>query len=137
MNMKMIENLTELIIEKRIGKIISNIDITINFDIKKTTHTTNRFVRTDIKGYSDVEISNAEIVEFLNHAKSEIAENIASQNILNNDKFVVKSLEWELACAIIAKQIDDFEWEMLVLTVFRESLENPFRVGKDQLVIWV
>jgi len=135
--MKMIQNLTELIIEKRIGKIISNIDITINFDIKKTTHTTNRFTRTGIEGYSDVPISNDEIVEFLKHAKSEIAENIASQNIVNGNKFVVKCLEWELACAIIAKQIDDFEWEMLVLTVFRESLENPFRVGKDQLVIWV
>ena len=28
-------------------------------------------------------------------------------------------------------------WKLYITTVFRESYDNPFRVGKDQVIIWV
>ncbi len=135
--MKLLQELHNLILEKYIGSVTSNIEISIDFDIKKTNHATDRFTRTGIEGYNDSPISNSELLEFLNISKSKISEKIASQEIVNASKFVIKSNEWEMACPIIAKQKGDFKWEMLVLTVFRESPDNPFRVGKNQLTLWV
>ena len=136
-NMKLLQELHNLILEKYIGSVTSNIEISIKFDIKKTSHATDQFTRTGIKGYNESPISNSELLEFLNISKSKITEKIASQEIIDGSKFVLKSNDWEMACPIIAKQRGDFKWEMLVLTVFRESPENPFRVGKNQLILWV
>jgi hypothetical protein len=135
--MKLLEGLSNLVLEKYIGTIETNIDINIEFTIKKTNHATDRFTRDNIEGYNQTEISNEEIVEFLSRAKRQMAKLIASQKIVNGTKFVVKSPELEMACPIIAKQKNSFKWEMLVLTVFRESFDNPFRVGKGQIVISV
>ena len=70
-------------------------------------------------------------------SKNEIAQKIVSQEITPETEFVVKSLKWELAMAIIPIYITGTYWELLIKTVFRESENNPFRVGEDQLVIIV
>jgi len=67
----------------------------------------------------------------------EIAEKIAQHNIIDNEPFVVKSAEKEIALAIVPKHVEDNFWKLVIITVFRESYNNPFRVGEDQLVIWV
>jgi hypothetical protein len=68
-------------------------------------------------------------------SKNEIAEKIVSQEITPETEFVVKSLKWELAMVILPIYITGTYWELLIKTVWRESKHNPFRVGKDQLVI--
>ena len=73
----------------------------------------------------------------MNLAKKEIAEKIVEREINDGTEFVVKSLKWELALAIGAEFQGGTYWILKVYTVFRESLDNPFKVGKDQLVIWV
>jgi len=67
----------------------------------------------------------------------EIAEKIAQHNITHNEAFVVKSVEKEIAIAIIPKHVEDNFWKLVISTVFRESYDNPFRVGENQIVIWV
>ena len=51
--------------------------------------------------------------------------------------FVIKSLKWELAIAITPVHVVGTHWELIIKTVFRESKYDPFRVGKDQLVIMI
>ena len=68
---------------------------------------------------------------------NEIAEKIINREILNRDPFVVKSEKWELAIPLNPVHVSGTNWVLEVFTVFRESRENPFRVGKDQIVIWV
>ena len=70
-------------------------------------------------------------------SKNESAEKIVNQEITPETEFVLKSLKWELAMAITPIHITGTYWELLIKTVFRESNNNPFRVGKDQLVIIV
>ncbi len=103
-NMKLLQELHNLILEKYIGSVTSNIEISIKFDVKKTSHATDQFTRTGIEGYNETPISNSELLEFLNISKSKISEKIASQEIVDGSKFVLKSNEWEMACPIVAKQ---------------------------------
>jgi hypothetical protein len=51
--------------------------------------------------------------------------------------FVIKSIQKEIAIAIDPTLIGGTYWKLYVLTVFRESEELPFRVSKDQVVIWI
>jgi hypothetical protein len=75
--------------------------------------------------------------EIINKSKKEIAEKIINQEIVPEQQFVVKSLKWELAIAMTAIHIEGTHWKLLIKTVFRESKRNPFRVGENQLVIYV
>jgi hypothetical protein len=125
----------QLIVEKRIGQISSKIEVIFSFDVDRTTHAYDRKTRDDIELYDEREISNSEINEVISFAKKEIAECIVNGEITEDTNFVVRSSKWGLAIAIIAKHIGGTYWKLLVRTVFRESNLNPFRVGRDQLVI--
>jgi len=139
----------QLLIEKTIAQIVSNIEVSFNLEVDRGLHAFNRKNRKELEGqgfkltgkhsyeYNQREISNSEIKEVLNLAKKEIAEKIVEREINDGTEFVVKSLNWELALAIGAEFQGGTYWILKVYTVFRESLDNPFKVGKDQLVIWV
>jgi hypothetical protein len=124
-----------LILEKRIGQISSNIEVIFSFDVDRTGHAYDRKTRNDIELYDEREISNSEITEVISFARKEIAEYIVSGEITEDTNFVVRSSKWGLAIAIVAKHMGGTYWKLLVRTVFRESNLNPFRVGRDQLVI--
>ena len=127
----------ELLLEKRIAQVRASIEVVFSFDVKRTTHAFDRKTRDDIEDYNQRPIVNAEIKEIIRLSKNEIAQKIVSQEITPETEFVVKSLKWELAMAIIPIYITGTYWELLIKTVFRESENNPFRVGEDQLVIIV
>lgn len=138
-----------LLLEKTIAQIVSNIEIAFNLEVDRSVHAFDRKQRKDLEGkgfelsgkhsyeYNQREISNPEIKEVINLAKKEIAEKIVSREINDEIPFIIKSLKWEMALTIIPMFQGGTYWILKVKTVFRESLDNPFRVGKDQLVIWV
>ena len=125
----------ELLVEKRIAQVSASLEVLFSFDVNRTSHAFDRAVRDDIIGYNTRPIVNAEIKEIISIAKSEIAQKIVNQEIKTEEPFVVKSLKWELAMAITPVHISGTYWELIIKTVFRESKYDPFRVGKDQLVI--
>jgi hypothetical protein len=127
----------ELLLEKRIAQVRASIEVVFSFDVKRTSHAFDRKTRDDIEDYNPRPIVNAEIKEIIRMSKNEIAEKIVNQEITPETEFVIKSLKWELAMAITPIHITGTYWELLIKTVFRESNNNPFRVGKDQLVIIV
>jgi len=127
----------ELLLEKRIAQVRASIEVVFSFDVKRTSHAFDRKTRDDIEDYNPRPIVNAEIKEIIRMSKNEIAEKIVNQEITPETEFVLKSLKWELAMAITPIHITGTYWELLIKTVFRESKYNPFRVGKDQLVIIV
>jgi len=138
-----------LLLEKTIAQIVSNLEVTFNLEVDRGAHSFDRQTRKDLEGkgyeltgkhsyeYNQREISNNEIKEVIGLAKKEIAERIVSREINNEIPFVIKSLKWELAIAIFPMFQGGTYWILKVGTVFRESKANPFRVGEDQLVIWV
>jgi hypothetical protein len=125
-----------LLLEKRIGQLLSNIKVQYSFDIDRTHHAYLRRTRQGIENYNESEISNSELRYFIDFTLKDIAEKIATQEIIDGEKFVVKSISKELAVTIKAVQMGDYYWTLELITVFRESAGNPFRVGKNQLVIW-
>jgi hypothetical protein len=127
----------ELLLEKRIAQVRTSIEVVFSFDVNRTSHAFDRKTRDDIEDYNPRPIVNAEIKEIIRMSKNEIAEKIVNQEITPETEFVLKSLKWELAMAITPIHITGTYWELLIKTVFRESNNNPFRVGKDQLVIIV
>ncbi len=126
-----------LLLEKRIAQLMSSFEVQYSFDVDRSTHAYERRTRKDIEDYNDKEISNSEIKYVISLSLKQIAEKIAQHNITNNDAFVVKSFEKEIAIAIIPKHVEDNFWKLVISTVFRESYDNPFRVGENQIVIWV
>jgi hypothetical protein len=138
-----------LLLEKTIAQIVSNLEVTFNLELDRGQHAFDRKNREDLEGkgfeltgkhsyeYDQREISNGEIKEVVNLAKKEIAEKIVGREINNKIPFIIKSLKWELAIVIYPMFQGGTYWILKVGTVFRESEVNPFRVGEDQLVIWV
>jgi hypothetical protein len=126
-----------LLIEKTIGQIISTIEVKFNLEIDRKSHSFDRSTRPELKGYNQRPIENKEIREIIAVARKKIAEKIISEEILEKVPFVVKSVEKEIALVLIPHHQSGTYWVLEVKTNFRESAENPFRVGKDQLVIWV
>jgi hypothetical protein len=132
-NNNLIQNL--LILEKRISQIASTIEVTFGFDIIKTTHADDRsdFAKRGLSGNQNP-ISNAEMSEFVSYFKRDIAEGIATGEILNQTEFVIRSLEKELSMAVIAEEVANNYWKLIIKTVFRESDEHRLKTGRDQLV---
>jgi hypothetical protein len=124
-----------LILEKRISQIASTIEVTFGFDIIKTTHADDRsdFAKRGLGGNQNP-ISNAEMSEFVSYFKRDIAEGIATGDIVNQTEFVIRSLERELSMAIIAEEVAQNYWKLVIKTVFRESEEHRLKTGVDQLV---
>ena len=133
MDNNLLQNL--LILEKRISQIASTIEVTFGFDIIKTTHADDRsdFAKRGLSGNQNP-ISNAEMSEFVSYFKRDIAEGIATGEILNQTEFVIRSLEKELSMAVIAEEVANNYWKLIIKTVFRESDEHRLKTGRDQLV---
>ena len=126
-----------LLLEKRIAQLMSSFKIQYSFEVDRTTHAYHRKTRTGISDYNEKEISNSEIKYIIELSLRDIAEKIAQHNIIDDEAFVVKSVDKEIALAIVPKHVEDNFWKLVIITVFRESFSNPFRVGENQLVIWV
>lgn len=126
-----------LLLEKRIAQLMTSMKIYYSFEVDRTMHAHLRKTRTDIENYNDREISNGELKYIVDLALRDIAEKIAEHNIVHDEAFVIKSKEKEIAIAIVPKHVEDSFWKLIITTVFRESYEHSFRVGENQLVIWV
>jgi hypothetical protein len=128
-----------LILEKKIAQIVSTIEVTFNLEVDRIPHTYERSTRPELEntGYNQRPIESREIREIIMMAKTEIAEKIINREIKEGERFVVKSEKWELAIPLEPIHVSGTNWILQVFTVFRESRENPFRVGKNQIVIWV
>jgi hypothetical protein len=128
-----------LILEKKILQITTKMDVVFNFEFHKGSHANSRSTRPEQgENYNQRIISNSELKYFIdNYVKRNIAEYIVTGEIKDNIPFVVKSLKWELSFPIYPNHIGGTYWMMNIGTLWRESLENPFYVGKNQLVIWV
>lgn len=125
-----------LLLEKRIGQISSQIEVIYSFDIIKTTHSTDRETRVGIPDYNEKIITNPELVEFIEWFRRDIAEHMVSGDIQADVEFVIKSDDRELACVLIPRQETNTYWRLVVKTVWRESPQNRLRVGRDQLVLF-
>jgi hypothetical protein len=126
-----------LLLEKRIAQISSQIEVTFAFDVDRSKHAYDRRVRDDIEDYDKREVSNSEISELIRVVRKEIAEKIVSGEIVDGEAFVVKSPERRLALSIVPEHGMGMFWTLFVTTVFRETYVNPFKVGRDQVVILI
>ena len=124
-----------LILEKRISQIASTIEVTFGFDVIKTTHADDRsdFAKRGLSGNQNP-ISNAEMSEFVSYFKRDISEGIAKGDIVSQTEFVIRSLDRELSMAIIAEEVGQNYWKLVIKTVFRESDEHKLKTGVDQLI---
>ena len=125
-----------LLLEKRIGQISSQIEVIYSFDVIKTTHSTERETRVGISDYNEKNISNPELVDFIEWFRRDIAEHIVSGEIEDGVDFIIKSDDRELACVIIPRQETNTYWKLVIKTIWRESSSNRLRVGRDQLVLY-
>lgn len=130
-------NISELLLlEKRIAQISNSIEVTFSFDVIKTQHAeerqdfSSRGLDVETYGY----ISNREMSDFVSRFKNDIAEDIALGNIVDETNFVIRSDDWQLAMAIIAKHIQGSYWQLIIKTVFRETDDFRLKTAKDQLV---
>ena len=124
-----------LLLEKRIDQISSTIEVTFGFDVIKTTHADDRsdFSKRGLGGNLNP-ISNAEMSEFVSYFKRDISEGIATGDIIDQTEFVIRSLDRELSMAIIAEEVTQNYWKLVIKTVFRESDEHKLKTGVDQLI---
>lgn len=128
-----------LLQEKTIAQISTSIEVTFNLEIDRKKHSYDRKTRPELNdvGYNQRPIESREIREVVMLAKTEIAEKIVYGEIVDGEPFVVKSEKWELAIPLNPVHISGTNWVLEVFTVFRESKNNPFRTGRNQLIIWV
>ena len=128
-----------LLQEKTIAQIVTSIEVTFNLEVDRKKHAFDRSTRPELEGtgYNQRPVENREIREVVMMAKSQIAEKIVNREIKDGEAFVVKSEKWELAIPLNPVHISGTNWVLEVFTVFRESKDNPFRTGKNQIVIWV
>jgi len=124
-----------LILEKRIGQIATNFEVTFGFDVITTKHSNYRSGGRDLDDYNQRPVSNAEIVEFIQNFKRDIAEKILTGEIQQSEPFVLVSNRWELAMAVSAERESGTYWKLVVITVFRQSDLYKFKVGENQIVI--
>lgn len=130
----------QLLLEKRIARVMSNLEVQFNFEIDRSPHAFERSTRPELEkqgiDYNQREISNAELKEFVGMFTKEIAEKIVENEIYDKVPFVLKSLKWELAVPIIPIHEGGTSWKLVIKTVFRESQSNPMKTHKDQLILW-
>ena len=124
-----------LLLEKRIGQIATNFEVTFGFDIITTKHSNYRGGGRDLEDYNQRPVSNSEIVEFIQIFKKRIAEKIISGEIEDKVPFVLVCERWELSMPIIPEQVQDTYWKLIVKSVFRESETYKLRTGEEQLVL--
>lgn len=127
-----------LLLEKRILQVLQDLQTQFYFEVSRTAHSDERKTRPELmdKDYNQREITNQELKEFVKLFFRDIAEHIVQHDIVNKKAFVIKSLKWELAMPIVPIHNGGTSWTLLFTSAFRESSDNPFRTGKDQLVIY-
>lgn len=135
MDIKQIIKEEHLLLEKRIAQLSSTIDITFGFDVVKTKHAEKRKDVTKRGLGHEMMISNAEMKEVLSKYKGDVARSIVGGEIENGTNFVIKDMKFGLSMVIVAEQVHGNYWKLVIKTVFRETYENPLRVGTNQLVI--
>ena len=133
--MKLLESLSKLLLEKRIGQILSNIEVVIGFDIVSTKHSVDRSTRSGLSNYNQTPISNSEIVELVTFFRREIAEKIVNGEIQNDVPFAIKSIDRNLAAVISPNMESNLYWKLVVITVFREDEDNRLKTFRGQIVI--
>ena len=133
--MKLLESLSRLLVEKRIGQISANIEVVLGFDILSTKHSVDRSVRTGISNYNQTPITNSEIVELVSFFRREIAERIVNGEIQNDVPFAIKSIDRNLAAIINPNMESNLYWKLVVVTVFREDENNRLKTFRGQVVL--
>ena len=133
--MKLLESLSRLLLEKRIGQISSNIEVVLGFDILSTKHSVDRSTRTGLLNYNQTPITNSEIVELVSFFRREIAERIVNGEIQNNTPFAIKSIDRNLAAIIDPNMESNLYWKLVVVTVFREDEINKLKTYRGQIVL--
>lgn len=126
----------EFLLEKRIDQISTSIEVNFSIDLIKTKHVEDRhdFDKRSLNVENIGKISNSEMKEFVHFFKKEIVEAIATGEIKDQENFVIKSEDRQLAMALISEQVEGNYWKLIIKTVFRETPEEKFRVGKNQKV---
>ena len=133
--MKLLESLSRLLVEKRIGQISANIEVVLGFDILSTKHSVDRSVRTGISNYNQTPITNSEIVELVSFFRREIAERIVNGEIQNDVPFAIKSIDRNLAAIVTPNMESNLYWKLVVVTVFREDENNRLKTFRGQVVL--
>lgn len=133
--MKLLESLSKLLLEKRIGQILSNIEVVLGFDIVSTKHSVDRSTRSGLSNYNQKPITNSEIVELVTFFRREIAEKIVNGEIQNDVPFAIKSIDRNLAAVISPNMESNLYWKLVVITVFREDEDNRLKTFRGQIVI--
>ena len=125
-----------LLLEKRIGQISAQVEIVFGFDVIKTKHTTERMsvVSRELGGGRERPISNGEMLEFVKNFTRDIAEGIVSEEINDQEPFIIKSNKWELSMVIVPHHVEGSYWKLIITTVFPESEYHQLRVGRDQVI---
>ena len=133
--MKLLESLSRLLVEKRIGQVSANIEVVLGFDILSTKHSVDRSVRTGISNYNQTPITNSEIVELVSFFRREIAERIVNGEIQNDIPFAIKSIDRNLAAIVNPNMESNLYWKLVVVTVFREDENNRLKTFRGQVVL--
>ena len=133
--MKLLESLSRLLVEKRIGQVSANIEVVLGFDILSTKHSVDRSVRTGISNYNQTPITNSEIVELVSFFRREIAERIVNGEIQNDVPFAIKSIDRNLAAIVNPNMESNLYWKLVVVTVFREDENNRLKTFRGQVVL--
>ena len=133
--MKLLESLSRLLVEKRIGQISANIEVVLGFDILSTKHSVDRSIRTGISNYNQTPITNSEIVELVSFFRREIAERIVNGEIQNDVPFAIKSIDRNLAAIVSPNMESNLYWKLVVVTVFSEDENNRLKTFRGQVVL--
>ncbi len=129
-------NEVNLLMEKRIAQIFSSIEVSFSFDlINSKGHVTQRMSGRDIPGYDNTPVTNAEITEFVYEFRNDIAQKIAYHEITDNTPFVIRSVTRKLAIPVKPVLKGNGSWELIVLTVWRETPQNRLKTFKGQVII--
>jgi hypothetical protein len=125
----------QILVEKRIAQLSSNIEVIFAFDLIKTKHAEKR-KDFNKRGLNTDErfISNQEMSEVVNRFKKDIATSIFEGDVVDGTNFVIKDYRFGLSMAIIAEKSSETYWKLIIKTVFRETPEYTLEVGRNQLV---
>jgi hypothetical protein len=104
-------------------------------DFRYTLHAKERSVRSGIEDYDKRPITRQEVSVLLENIGPVIADHLMTMEIIDGVPFVIKSLKLGLAVSVKPLHEGGVYWKFIVTTVFRESSENQFRTGPNQLVI--
>mgnify|MGYP005857135563 CR=1 FL=1 len=127
-----------LLLERKIDQINSKIQVLFSFDVIKTNHAEKRkdFNKRNLNDKDHSFITNKEMAEFIDYFKRDIAMSISVGKIDTGEEFVIRSKNRDyIAMVIIPEYQVGSYWKLIIKTVFRESYDNQFRVGKDQIIL--